>query len=63
MDDSQDVELLMGYRNFTHSVLRFKRPLVTCDKEHDVPITVSFSYKNMNQIYQIILVLYNNYSC
>ncbi|XP_071518890.1 DBH-like monooxygenase protein 1 [Panulirus ornatus] len=31
VDESQDVELLGGYQNDTHTVLRFSRPWVTCD--------------------------------
>eukprot|EP00058_Branchiostoma_floridae_P026475 XP_002611966.1 hypothetical protein BRAFLDRAFT_91851 [Branchiostoma floridae] len=30
-DESQDWELLSGYENDTHTVLRFKRKLQTCD--------------------------------
>ncbi|XP_037780094.1 DBH-like monooxygenase protein 1 isoform X2 [Penaeus monodon] len=39
IDDSQDVEILGGYENDTHTVLRFARPWNTCDKEHDFQIT------------------------
>ncbi|XP_042889307.1 DBH-like monooxygenase protein 1 [Penaeus japonicus] len=39
IDDSQDVELLGGYENETHTVLRFARPWNTCDKEHDFQLT------------------------
>ncbi|XP_035664506.1 DBH-like monooxygenase protein 1 homolog [Branchiostoma floridae] len=31
VDESQDWELLSGYENETHTVLRFKRKLQTCD--------------------------------
>lgn len=41
VDPSQDYELLLGYENSTHTVLRFKRKLDTCDYSHDVAITVS----------------------
>lgn len=43
VDVSQDYVLLSGYENATHTVLRFKRNLDTCDMAHDLPITVSFS--------------------
>ncbi|CAH2006845.1 unnamed protein product, partial [Acanthoscelides obtectus] len=38
VDPSQDYQLLLGYENSTHTVLRFRRKLDTCD-HHDVPIT------------------------
>ncbi|KAB7497844.1 MOXD1-like protein 1, partial [Armadillidium nasatum] len=38
-DPSQDYELLGGYANDTHTVLRFSRPWVTCDSNHDFPLT------------------------
>lgn len=40
VDSSQDYVLLLGYENQTHTVLRFKRKLDTCDVAYDVPITV-----------------------
>lgn len=40
VDPSQDYQLLLGYENSTHTVLRFRRRLDTCD-HHDIPITVS----------------------
>lgn len=43
VDPSQDYQLLLGYENNTHTVLRFKRRLDTCDY-HDVPITVRLIY-------------------
>lgn len=42
VDPSQDYILLLGYENATHTVMRFKRKLDTCDTSHDIPITVSF---------------------
>ncbi|XP_062559085.1 MOXD1 homolog 2-like [Armigeres subalbatus] len=39
VDSSQDYVLLLGYENMTHTVLRFKRKLDTCDVAYDVPIT------------------------
>ncbi|XP_058126018.1 MOXD1 homolog 2-like [Anopheles ziemanni] len=39
VDPSQDYILLLGYQNATHTVLRFRRKLDTCDTVHDVPIT------------------------
>jgi DOMON domain len=41
VDPSQDYILLLGYENATHTVLRFKRKLDTCDTTHDVVLTVS----------------------
>uniref|UniRef100_A0A1B0DQ20 DOMON domain-containing protein n=1 Tax=Phlebotomus papatasi TaxID=29031 RepID=A0A1B0DQ20_PHLPP len=41
VDPSQDYVLLLGYENATHTVLRFRRKLDTCDTYHDLPITVS----------------------
>lgn len=38
VDPSQDYQLLLGYENKTHTVLRFRRRLDTCDN-HDIPIT------------------------
>ncbi|XP_060519167.1 MOXD1 homolog 2-like, partial [Cylas formicarius] len=38
VDPSQDYQLLLGYENSTHTVLRFRRKLDTCD-HHDIPIT------------------------
>ncbi|XP_066258643.1 MOXD1 homolog 2 [Euwallacea similis] len=38
VDPSQDYQLLLGYENSTHTVLRFRRRLDTCD-HHDIPIT------------------------
>lgn len=38
VDPSQDYQLLLGYENVTHTVLRFRRRLDTCDN-HDIPIT------------------------
>ncbi|XP_025837314.1 MOXD1 homolog 2 [Agrilus planipennis] len=38
VDPSQDYQLLLGYENNTHTVLRFRRRLDTCDY-HDIPIT------------------------
>lgn len=41
VDPKQDYHLLLGYENSTHTVLRFKRKMDTCD-HHDIPITVIF---------------------
>ncbi|XP_037957031.1 MOXD1 homolog 2-like [Teleopsis dalmanni] len=40
VDPSQDYILIMGYENATHTVLRFRRKLDTCDSMHDIPITL-----------------------
>ncbi|KAA0192044.1 hypothetical protein HAZT_HAZT001912 [Hyalella azteca] len=39
LDASQDVTLMSGRRNATHTTMRFSRPWVTCDDLHDLPIT------------------------
>ncbi|XP_047468824.1 DBH-like monooxygenase protein 1 [Penaeus chinensis] len=39
IDKSQDVELLGGYQNDTHTVLRFSRPLDSCDADEDRKLT------------------------
>jgi len=41
LDPSQDYVLLSGHENSSHTILRFKRKLNTCDEKFDVPITVS----------------------
>lgn len=53
VDPSQDYELTLGYENATHTVLRFKRKLDTCDTSHDISITVS-STCTMHSIYTYI---------
>ena len=40
VDQSQDYEMLLGYENGTHTVIRFRRRYDTCDR-HDYRITVS----------------------
>ncbi|KAH8364582.1 hypothetical protein KR084_008474 [Drosophila pseudotakahashii] len=39
VDPSQDYMLMLGYENATHTVLRFRRKLDTCDPSHDIAIT------------------------
>ena len=39
IDESQDWHLLDGHQNSTHTVLKFTRPLISCDKEMDRDIT------------------------
>ena len=39
IDESQDWHLLEGHQNSTHTVLKFTRPLISCDKEMDRDIT------------------------
>ena len=41
LDKRQDVELLDGYENATHTVFTFRRPLRSCDTEHDLDLGVS----------------------
>ncbi|XP_037072924.1 DBH-like monooxygenase protein 1 [Pollicipes pollicipes] len=38
LDDSDDVELLEGSENSTHTVFTFRRPLRSCDTEHDLSL-------------------------
>ncbi|XP_065360032.1 MOXD1 homolog 2-like [Calliphora vicina] len=38
IDPSQDYILMKGYENGTHTVLRFRRKLDTCDNKHDITI-------------------------
>ena len=40
LDERQDWELLSAFENSTHTSLRFRRLLDSCDPQ-DVPITVS----------------------
>lgn len=49
VDPSQDYILMLGYENSTHTVLRFRRKLDTCDTAHDIPITVSSIYEIPNE--------------
>ncbi|XP_053955143.1 MOXD1 homolog 2-like [Anastrepha ludens] len=39
VDPSQDYILLIGYENATHTIVRFRRKLDTCDSMYDIPIT------------------------
>uniref|UniRef100_A0A0K8V1I9 MOXD1 2 n=1 Tax=Bactrocera latifrons TaxID=174628 RepID=A0A0K8V1I9_BACLA len=39
VDASQDYVLLKGYENTTHTIIRFRRKLDTCDSVYDIPIT------------------------
>ena len=41
VDDSNDVELVDGHENSTHTVFTFRRPLRSCDTEHDLRLGVS----------------------
>ena len=41
LDKSQDVQLVDGYENATHTVFTFRRPLRSCDTEHDLDLGVS----------------------
>lgn len=42
LDPSQDYVLLLGSENATHTILRFRRRMRTCDEKYDVSITVSW---------------------
>ncbi|XP_058465517.1 MOXD1 homolog 2-like [Malaya genurostris] len=55
VDSSQDYTVLLGYENVTHTVIRFKRNLETCDNKDDTPITndtmrVIFMYSKQKPI-------------
>jgi hypothetical protein len=43
-DTKQDYHLTMGYENSTHTVIRFKRKMNTCDGNEDFPITVRYTF-------------------
>ena len=40
-DPEQDCTLVGGKQNETHTIIRFKRPLDTCDSKHDLKLGVS----------------------
>ncbi|KAI8037808.1 hypothetical protein M5D96_009309 [Drosophila gunungcola] len=44
VDPSQDYMLMLGYENATHTVLRFRRKLDTCDPSHDIAITLQVKF-------------------
>lgn len=50
LDGSQDYVLLTSSENATHTILRFRRKLDTCDEKFDVPITV-----RVNNLLQTVL--------
>lgn len=54
VDPSQDYTLLLGYENATHTVMRFKRKLDTCDTSYDIPISVR-NFCNFLLSYQYII--------
>ncbi|KAK7085007.1 DBH-like monooxygenase protein 1 [Halocaridina rubra] len=39
IDESQDYQLLGGYQNYSHTVIRFSRPWKTCDENHDFQLS------------------------
>lgn len=39
IDETQDYELLGGYQNDSHTVLRFSRPWISCDDQQDMQLT------------------------
>nr|CAI5840241.1 unnamed protein product [Callosobruchus analis] len=49
VDPSQDYQLLLGYENNTHTVLRFRRKLDTCD-HHDIPITLEHDIGKLHEM-------------
>lgn len=50
-DTSQDYVLLSSSENATHTTLRFRRKLDTCDEKFDVPITVRVNNSLVNLIW------------
>lgn len=65
IDPSQDYSLMKGYENSTHTVLRFRRKLDTCDNKHDIVISVSiteafYSCKTVCNIYVITFIEQHN---
>lgn len=60
IDDSQDVEILGGYENETHTVLRFSRPWNTCDKKQDFQLSgdtvrVIWSYSDEDPVTEYVM--------
>jgi DOMON domain len=51
-DASADYVLLTSSENATHTVLKFRRKLNTCDEKFDVPITVRVKLVILSQIIQ-----------
>lgn len=49
-DASQDYVLLSSNENATHTILKFRRKLNTCDEKFDVPITVRVNILTHNLI-------------
>lgn len=43
LDQQQDYDLMNAHENDTHTVLRFRRKLITCD-DKDLNITVFYSF-------------------
>lgn len=62
VDPSQDYVLISGHENATHTVLRFRRNLDTCDTLYDVPITVS-DQLNAHELHEMFVWLYIIGSC
>ena len=44
LDTSQDLTVLEGYRNDTHTAVRFRKPWRSCDISHDRNISVSYFF-------------------
>lgn len=53
-DASADYVLLASSENATHTVLRFRRKLNTCDEKFDVPITVRVNITHFIILSEII---------
>lgn len=46
-DDTQNYDVLDGKQNGTHTILKFKRKIETCDP-FDIPLSVSFLRNQLN---------------
>lgn len=55
VDESQDVKLMSGYQNDTHTVLRFCRPWTNCDRR-DFQLSVSNRFTRTQSIKIFVLL-------
>ena len=56
IDDSQDVELISGFENGTHTVVTFARPWETCDtKEVGFPCLFSILLALIEYMHEALL--------
>ena len=57
LDESNDVRLLDGYENDTHTVFTFSRPLRSCDTLDDIDIGVSGCRVQLCRVHGVNLLL------